>query len=217
MPTCVHLVKDNQACMNESLVNGGLFSLSATALLGSPGPGIAALIAVGRRVGFWRGLRFFAGLQAGLALAAALTAWGVLSLHQAASFIVSLMTWVATLYLIWLAYRIATAPVSAPPPGSSSDAGVPSVGAGLLLALVNPKSYLAFATLMAAYVIVPADPVADLAAKWTLCVAVMIAVDLAWLYVGIVAGRARLSPTAERSLNVALGATILVTAVIGVF
>ena len=46
------------------------FLLSAVALLGSPGPGIAALVAVGRADGLQGGLRFYGGMQIGLAAAA---------------------------------------------------------------------------------------------------------------------------------------------------
>ena len=49
-----------------------VFTLAATALLGSPGPGIAALIAVGRSRGAIGGLRYFGSMQLGLALAAGL-------------------------------------------------------------------------------------------------------------------------------------------------
>jgi threonine/homoserine/homoserine lactone efflux protein len=56
----------------------GLFVVAAVVLLGSPGPAVAALVAIGRGEGFSRGLRFYAGLQIGLALAAAASATGLL-------------------------------------------------------------------------------------------------------------------------------------------
>lgn len=53
------------------------FLVAAIALLGSPGPAIAALLAVGRAEGWAGGLRFFAGLQIGLASAAAISVVGL--------------------------------------------------------------------------------------------------------------------------------------------
>ena len=55
------------------------FVLAAAALLGSPGPGIAALVAVGRSRGVIGGLRYFGAMQLGLAIAAGLTAAGLVA------------------------------------------------------------------------------------------------------------------------------------------
>ncbi|HEY5970670.1 MAG TPA: LysE family transporter, partial [Pseudoxanthomonas sp.] len=83
----------------------GVFLLTATALLGSPGPGIAALVTIGRAEGFIRGLRYYAGLQVGLALAAGLSAGGMISVLRAFPAAMTAMTWVATAYLVYLACR----------------------------------------------------------------------------------------------------------------
>lgn len=53
------------------LVSAGFFVMAALALLCSPGPAIAALLAIGRLHGMVTGLRFYLGLQIGLAVAAA--------------------------------------------------------------------------------------------------------------------------------------------------
>src|SRR5258707_13402559 len=87
-----------------------LFLASATALLGSPGPGIAALLAVGRVEG-WGSLRFYLGLQLGLAIAFGATAVGLLTLLEAIPFAMKAMMLASAGYLTYLAYQIATAPV----------------------------------------------------------------------------------------------------------
>jgi hypothetical protein len=56
-----------------------LFILAATGLLGSPGPAIAALLAIGKTDGFVGSLKFFTGLQLGLGLAAAVSAGGLVA------------------------------------------------------------------------------------------------------------------------------------------
>jgi hypothetical protein len=48
--------------------------------------------------------------------------------------------------------------------------------------------------------------------KWCLLVAVMIVVDIIWLYVGVILRGLILSPNSERVLNVALGLTVLIAA-----
>jgi threonine/homoserine/homoserine lactone efflux protein len=50
--------------------------------------------------------------------------------------------------------------------------------------------------------------------KWLLCVIVMIVVDIIWLWLGVVIQKAKLQPQTERLLNIAMGATILLTALL---
>jgi threonine/homoserine/homoserine lactone efflux protein len=196
--------------MSLDLLTTWLFSLAAIMLLGSPGPGIAALIVVGKDWGFIGGLRFYWGLQAGLALAAAVSAGGLFSLIQAMPAVMSALTAIAAVYLCWLAYKIATAPV-----GAASDEKArrtaSTAQSGFLLGIANPKAYVAFVSLMASYAIVRSSAFADAGLKWLLCVIVMIVVDIAWLAFGAVVGMAVVKPGAERALNLVMGGAILTT------
>jgi threonine/homoserine/homoserine lactone efflux protein len=187
----------------------GLFLLSAFALLGSPGPGIAALVAIGRLRGFAGGLRFFLGLQLGLAAAAAVSAAGLASLVGALPGMTQLLMIAACVYLLWLAWAIATSPIGE----SVHCRGVNATfGAGLALGLSNPKAYLAFVTLFASQTIWLAGSRGDAALKWALTVAVIVIVDIVWLYAGARLARISLSVRGERTVNVALGLAILVVA-----
>ena len=197
--------------MPFDLLNAGLFTLTALLLLGSPGPGIAALLAIGKRYGFAGGLRFYWGLQAGLAIAAALTAAGLFSIVAALPFATTALTVVATVYLVWLAWAIATAPVGRQAAGDTS-AVIATARSGFILGITNPKAYLAFVSLMAAYPIARSSPSLDNALKWAICVAVILTVDIIWLWVGVAVGKASLKPRTERIVNVAMGMTILVSA-----
>jgi threonine/homoserine/homoserine lactone efflux protein len=188
----------------------GLFLTAAVGLLGSPGPGIAALVAVGRARGLVGGLPYFLGLQLGLATAAGMTAAGLFSLLAAFPSALRVMTIAATVYLIYLAYRIASSTV-----GEAAQAGNgahASPAAGFLLGVTNPKAYLAFASLLASYTLIKASAPQDTLIKWFLLVAVMIVVDIVWLYVGVFLRGLILSPKCERVLNVTLGLTALIAA-----
>ncbi len=186
-----------------------LFLASATALLGSPGPGIAALVAVGRVQG-WGALRFYVGLQLGLASAFGVTAGGLLSLLEIIPFAVRAITALSAAYLIYLAYQIATAAVGSPLRSAQSQSSLKS---GFTLGIANPKAYVAFASLLASQTLVEHDRQFDVALKWFLCVIVAVVVDLAWLCVGVRLRRAELRPLTERILNLSLAATILLTAI----
>lgn len=196
--------------MQIDLFNAGLFSVAALVLLGSPGPAIAALVAIGKDEGFSRGLRFYGGLQVGLALAAAVSALGLSSLITAFPVAAVAMTALATVYLIYLAYKIAASPVGVPDEEKETNLASTSLG-GFLLGVSNPKAYVAFVSLMASYSIVQANASADGALKWLVCVVIMIVVDIIWLWIGAVIQKANLQPRGERILNVAMGATILLT------
>lgn len=176
------------------------FALAATALLGSPGPGITALLAVGRAGGMRAGLPFYASLQIGLAIACAISATGIIALLALIPFGEVALSILATAYLMWLAWRIASAPVPAN--------RAPMATSAFLLGIANPKAYLAFASLMGSFRLIPIAGV-DAAAKWILCVAVMMIVDLAWLWVGALVHHLPLRPRAERAANVAMGCLIL--------
>jgi threonine/homoserine/homoserine lactone efflux protein len=192
------------------MVGVGIFLTAAVALLGSPGPAIAALIAVGRAQGLVGGLPYFLGLQLGLATAAGMTAAGLLSLLAAFPSALRVMTIAATVYLTYLAYRIGASPVGeAAKPGNGAHA---SPAAGFLLGVTNSKAYLAFASLLASYTLIKGSAQQDAFTKWLLLVAVMIVVDTVWLSVGVFLRGLMLSPYGERVLNVALGSTVLMAA-----
>ena len=185
------------------------FAIAAIALLGSPGPAIAALLAVGKRDGWSGGLRFFSGLQVGLASSAALSAIGLFALIQSSDIVLTAMSVLATGYLVYLAVRIATSEVGAK--GNSTNA-ISSVSAGVLLGLTNPKAYLAFASLFASFQLVDRNLISDGLSKWMIVVLVMLFVDLVWLWIGIRLGRVRMSIRGERTMNILLGAAIVFAA-----
>jgi threonine/homoserine/homoserine lactone efflux protein len=190
----------------------GLFLLAAVALLGSPGPGIAALVAVTRGEGLRAGLRYYAGLQVGLALAAAISAAGLFSLLAAFPVLLRAASIVAVLYLVTLAWKIGTAPVGA----TAQSLSRASPLGGFMLGTTNPKAYLAFASLMASTTLTAAGASADAALKWLLCVAVILVVDLAWVLIGAALHRATLPPRIERMMNLGFAVAILAAAIAAV-
>jgi len=189
--------------MNDALP----FTLAAVALLGSPGPAIAALLAIGRAQGFRASLPFFLALQVGLAMAAGLSAAGLVSVFAAVPAIERALMLVALAYLVWLAWKVGSAPVGRP---EVSTAG--SLGQGFMLGIANPKAYLAFASLIASFAILPRGSLGDGLAKWAILVAVMITVDIAWLAAGAALGGLKLSPRAERAMNLVMAGAILAAA-----
>ncbi len=185
------------------------FTIAAFALLGSPGPAIAALLAVGKSDGWSGGLRFFSGLQLGLASAAALSAIGLFALVNSSDSVLTIMSVLATVYLVYLAFKIATSEVG--DQGNPANA-MSSVLAGVMLGLTNPKAYLAFASLFASFQLVERNLISDGLSKWMIVVLVMLIVDLIWLWIGVRLGRLRMSIRCERTMNLMLGAAVIFAA-----
>jgi len=186
-----------------------LFVLQAIILLGSPGPGISALVTVGRRKGFLGGLPFFAGLQVGLAVAVVVSAAGLFAIIGQSPLLTIAMSLAGCAYLLFLAWSMATAPVGDDIADDRARELQPL--GGFLLGVTNPKAYLAFVALMASAAILPAET-ADLTLKSALIMGVIVFVDLVWLWAGGALNTLGLSPSKERALNIAMGAAVALAA-----
>ena len=116
------------------------------------------------------------------------------------------MSIVSAIYLVWLAWTIASGPIGEM---ALQRRVVSTFAAGALLGLSNPKAYLAFASLFAMPAIIPGNHPSDTAFKWSLIVLVIIIVDLAWLAMSARLRHFGFSPVSERAINIALGLLIL--------
>jgi threonine/homoserine/homoserine lactone efflux protein len=182
------------------------FLIAALALAGSPGPATLSLAAAGAAFGARRGLAYLAGLTAGMVVVMGIVASGVVGLLLAVPGAAPVVTAVAALYFVWLAWRIATAP---PLSQEGPERPPPTFVAGLLLSLINPKGYAAMAALYSGFVLVPEQLTLDIAAKVTALTLVILAVNVGWLFVG--AGLTRLfrDPRSNRIVNMAFALLLI--------
>ncbi len=186
------------------------FLLAAVALAGSPGPATLSLTATGAAFGARRGAAYLAGIVVGMVAVMAIVASGLVGLLLAVPGATPVVTAVAAVYFIYLAWRIATAP----PLGE--DAGqrrVPTFAAGLLLSLVNPKGYAAMAALYSGFVLIHERLAADIAAKMIVLTLIITAVNVAWLLAGAGLTRFFREPRTNRAINVTF-AVLLVASVV---
>jgi threonine/homoserine/homoserine lactone efflux protein len=149
----------------------------------------------------------------GAALSIALTGSGVVAALLAMPGVAPIMIAVATLYMIFLAYRIARAPPLGDLPGVAL---APGFLPGLSLALLNPKGYAVFATLFSGFVIVPDDINRDAVIKGALIMAMLTLIDTSWLYAGGALRRWFTEPEVSRRINVAFAALLLLSLVFAV-
>jgi threonine/homoserine/homoserine lactone efflux protein len=111
-----------------------LFAMIATF---SPGGATVLAVASGARFGFRRSLPLISGMALGVASHAAATAGGIGMLMLAAPWLQSSLRLAGSVYLLWLAWKIARAGA----PDLTSDATAIPAGAfgGFMLIWLNPK------------------------------------------------------------------------------
>ncbi len=191
----------------------GLLWLAALPLMGSPGPATLSLAAIGAAFGARRGLGYLAGIVLGTTGVLLLVASGVTGLVLAVPALVWIVTFLAVAYIVYLAYRIATAPVVA-----RQDAAVPapSIGGGFLLAIANPKAFAAIGAVYSSHNVVPGNPIQDAAVKIAALVLVIILVNVAWLAFGAAFSAVLRDPRRGRAANVVFAVLLVVSVVIGV-
>lgn len=135
--------------MNWHDLIGFILVLGAAAAV--PGPDIAAIVGTGLSKGLSRALAVVLGLIVGHAIWLAAAATGLAALAMALGPAFILIKLGAVAYLLYLAYSLWTAPVSAVPEGGAApDAGSVRAGVatGLLVALSNPKALVFFSAVV---------------------------------------------------------------------
>ena len=110
--------------------------LASVIIMGSPGPSTISATAVGAAFGFRRSLRYVSGLILGAIAVLCVVAMGVVAILLSAPWAASALTIISAVYILYLAFRIATAP---PLSGQSSDRPAPAFASGFVLAIANPK------------------------------------------------------------------------------
>ncbi len=185
------------------------FALAGFALAGSPGPATLSLAATGAAFGARRGLAYMCGIIIGMVAVMAIVASGVMGLLLAVPGATPVVAILAAAYFVYLAIRIATAP---PLSDESGERRQPSFGAGLFLSLVNPKGYAAMAALFSGFVLIRERLALDAAAKIAVLVAIITAVNIAWLWTGAALTRFFREPRSNRIINVTF-AILLVASV----
>jgi threonine/homoserine/homoserine lactone efflux protein len=184
------------------------FILAGVALTGSPGPNTLGLAAASAAYGLRGTYALLAGAVVGVYAVILATAAGLTGLVLAQPGVAPVVGVLAAAYMLYLAYRIATAP----PAAKMADGSTPGFGFGLFLGLGNPKAYAAMAALYSGFTLLADDPVADAIAKTAVLAPMIVAVDVVWLLVGSALTRTSQRPAMHRAINISF-AVLLVASV----
>ncbi|MDR3537972.1 MAG: LysE family transporter, partial [Acetobacteraceae bacterium] len=180
--------------------------VASAVIMGSPGPSTISATAVGAAFGFWRSLRYVSGLIAGTIGVLLAVAVGVVAFVLAIPHGARVLEGVAIAYIVVLAFRIAMAP---PLDSQARPAVAPGFAGGFLLAIANPKAYLAIAAVFAGSTILAENHGLDAVVK-TACLGIMIVViHLGWLSAGASLSRVLHDPVSSRLVNVSLAVLLV--------
>ena len=182
----------------------GPLLVTALAIMGSPGPATISLTAAGSAYGVRRSLGYLAGIVAGTLVVLVAVATGITATLLAVPALRSVLIVLSAAYILWLAYRIATAG-----PGTGPRLGAaPSLAGGAMLGVANPKAWVAIAATFGSARL--ADPATtDAAAKVALLSMVAVLIMTVWLVVGASFAPALRDPRQARVVNLALAAGLV--------
>jgi threonine/homoserine/homoserine lactone efflux protein len=166
--------------------------IASAVLMGSPGPSTMSVTAVGAAFGFRRSLRYVFGLILGTTAVLLAVATGI----------------AAAAYIVFLAVQIARAP-----PLSRQDSAVtsPSLVGGLLLAIANPKAYVAIAAVFAGATLAGSSPIGEALLKTAVLTLMIVVIHLAWLLAGSSLSRVLSHPVASRIANLFFAGILVIT------
>ena len=183
----------------------GPLVLMSVAIMGSPGPATISLVAAGSVHGVRNSLRYLVGIIVGTALVLVAVATGITAALVAVPVIGSLLIWISATYILWLAYRIATAPpLSEPAPPSRAF----SFAGGVLLGVANPKAWVAIAAVFASAHLADAGTT-DAAAKIAVLTAMIVTICTTWLVAGTSIAPLLREPRRARLVNAALAVAVV--------
>ena len=177
--------------------------LSALVVMGSPGPSTVSVTAIGAAFGLRRSLAYTAGLIAGTSVVLLAVAAGVIGALLAIPHAAPVLLTISAIYILYLAWCIATAP---PLPKDTATVAAPSFIGGLLLAIANPKAWVAIAAVFAGSTVESLPKIAALAAM-------IVVIHAAWLLAGASFSRVFRDPGKARIANVVFAVVLVATAV----
>ena len=167
-----------------------------------------SLAAVGASAGFRRGLPYLAGILFGLLCAMAGGVLGVAAIFvkwPQAEFLVQAL---GALYLAYISYRIAFAPLHGAQELGQND--LPAFRDGAVLNMLNPKLYAAFFVLFSQFLLPLPTLFMGYLATGLIMACVAVVVDTAWLAIGSSIQAVFAHPRYARPVRVLFALSILV-------
>ena len=188
--------------------------LASLVIMGSPGPSTISATAMGAAYGFRRSLGYVCGLLAGTVAVLLAVAAGVVAILLSVPHGAFGLTIVSAVYILYLAFKIATAP---PLSHRDDHLKAPAFSGGFLLAVANPKAYLAIAAVFAGVSLFQDRNLLDATVKVVLLTAMIVAIHMVWLLLGASLSRFLRDPKISRIVNISLAVLLIIAAGVPLF
>lgn len=183
-----------------------IFATSIFFLLITPGPGVLSLAGVGSAFGYRAGWAYGTGLFIGSNIVMVAAASGLAALFLADERLRLLFTMLSTLYLLYLAAKIAFA-------GSKiaflEATHPPGLWGGIALQIINPKAYAVGTFVFSNFAIWPDNFLGEIVLKLLILNAIWIPIHIIWLWAGVSINRLELAPRTQRAINIAMALAML--------
>jgi threonine/homoserine/homoserine lactone efflux protein len=179
--------------------------LTSLAIMGSPGPATISLTGSGIAFGVRRSVGYLVGIVLGSTLVLFAVAVGVTGALLAIPAARPVLIAGAVVYILYLAFHIATAP----PLGAGSDAGsAPSLAGGLLLGAANPKAWVAIGAVFVS-VRLSGHAGVDAGVKTSVLSVMIVIINAGWLVAGASLAPVLRDPVRSRRANRVLAAALI--------
>lgn len=195
----------SQAEPAQSLIS---LVLTSAVVMGSPGPATISVAASGGAFGLRRTIPYLSGLVLGTCAVLVAVAAGIESAMASQPGFATLLLYLSAAYMLYLAFKIATAPL---PTAAVAGGHPPSFAGGLLLAVANPKAYVAIAAVFAGTRLAVLSDTSGTVVKIVVLTGMIVIIHVGWLTAGsLFAGRLR-HPTLSRVVNLLLAAVLVLS------
>lgn len=187
--------------MIADLASFFLFALIASI---TPGPNNIILTTVGARYGVLHGMPALLGTALGFGLMLFTVAMGLGSIILSNQLFLDVLRVFGTCALLWLAWKIATAPVtdeSQETPSQVRFGFIPAV----MFQWVNPKAWIVSVSIVATYIAIESSVLEQAATLSSVFIIAALIGCLPWLVCGAAIRQLLQSQAASRVFNIALG------------
>ncbi len=188
--------------------------LMATVVMGSPGPATISVTAVGAAFGLSGSLAYTSGIVLGTIAVLLVVAMGLLAMVASVPALTPVLAVASGAYILYLAFKIATAPPLAANP---DQAARPRFLGGFLLAIANPKAYVAIAAVFAGASSVSGAGELGVGFNLAVLALMIVVIHAVWLLAGAAFARFLRQPVASRIINLVFAATLVLTTALAVF
>lgn len=187
--------------------------LTSLVVMGSPGPSTMSVTTVGAAFGLRRSLGYLSGLVLGTSGVLLAVAAGVVTILLSVPRLGPILVFASAGYMLYLAFKIATAP---PLSQQDSSARAPSLAEGFLLAIANPKAYVAITAVFAGAALGLQSAMLEATLKTATLVLMIVLIHVSWLLVGTAFARMLSRPRASRIANIVFALILVATTAITV-